>query len=975
MLSHKILVRKDIGAAASYYEDAADDYYAKESGGATAWQGEGAEALGLEGEVDSARFRELLAGKVNNDTSTRSSTRQDSKQRIGIDLTFSAPKSVSIQALIGQDPNIIKAHDLAVTRAIELAEKRAQARIKEKNKTRIEQTGNLVVAKFRHETSRELDPQLHTHAIVLNITQRKDGKWRALKNDEIIKMTKYLGAAYRTELAAELTKLGYELRHGRDGMFELASISREQLEAFSQRSAQIDERLAEKGLFRETASSAQKQAATMASRSRKTEITRDELYQDWKARSAELKLDLLKPSSGKMEADNEDLSKMHSELREKVALRSIRFAVNHLTERQAVVTEERLLDVALKHAMGEASLPDITQQLKSSVESGFLVKERPLYRLADEVSTTAARSKEEWIAFAEEKGLTKAAATQRVNSGIQKGYLTATEARYSTQTALERERRILSIELSGRATKVPILDAIVARHRTESSTLTKGQRAAFELITSTDGLVTGVRGLAGTGKSHMLNFTSKQLESEGFTMRALAPYGSQVKSLRELGLEANTLASFLKAKAKNINEKTIVVLDEAGIVPTRQMEQLLVIVRASGARLVLMGDQAQTKAIEAGKPFVQLMEAGMPIAEMKDIQRQKEPILKRAVELAADGRMTESLEKVTAVLQIKEATPRRERIVADYMERTPEQRKETLVVAGTNEARREINSLVRVATGVAGHGKDFDTLIRRDTTQAERRFSKHYRIGDVIQPERDYRKSGLQRGELYTVQETGPGNQLTVKALEGPTITFSPMTHRKLSVYQPERTEISAGDLIRINRNDASLDVANGDRFKVLAVMENSIFLGNDKRTLLIETDKPLHMEHAYATTIHSSQGLTADRVLVEFESNSPTSAKDTFYVAISRARHESIVYTNDEKKLPAAVSRENVKHSALDMNTAYRDRLFRKFGAEQEKKQDDKYARSSPLAQQIFKPRSGQQEKERTKANTGIEASKEMQE
>src|SRR5690606_23378350 len=168
MLTHKVLTRQDIGDVAAYYGDGADDYYAKE-GEASAWQGNGAAELGLSGEVDDKRFRQLLAGNIGDGQRIlRMSNREGTKDRIGIDLTFSAPKSVSLQALVAGDAEIIKAHDRAVERALALAEARAQARHKIDGKTRIETTGNLVIGKFRHETSRERDPQLHTHAVILN---------------------------------------------------------------------------------------------------------------------------------------------------------------------------------------------------------------------------------------------------------------------------------------------------------------------------------------------------------------------------------------------------------------------------------------------------------------------------------------------------------------------------------------------------------------------------------------------------------------------------------------------------------------------------------------------------------------------------------------------------------------------------------------------------------------------------------------
>jgi hypothetical protein len=259
---------------------------------------------------------------------------------------------------------------------------------------------------------------------------------------------------------------------------------------------------------------------------------------------------------------------------------------------------------------------------------------------------------------------------------------------------------------------------------------------------------------------------------------------------------------------------------------------------------------------------------------------------------------------------------------------TPAERDATLIVSGTNEARREINSGVREAIGTAGKGLEFDTLIRRDTTQAERRFSKNYHVGDVIQPEKTY-QTGLQRGELYHVVDTGPGNRLTVAGKDGQQITFSPATHTKLSVYQPERSELATGDLIRITRNDAALDVANGDRFKVAKVEPGKLTIEGAGRRIELPADRPMHLDLAYATTVHSAQGLTSDRVLIEAQTNSRTTAKDVYYVAISRARQEARIYTNDRSKLPAAIGRDNQKHAALDLE---RERQGRDRGADLQK-------------------------------------------
>lgn len=915
MLTHKVLTRQSISAAASYYSDGADDYYAKE-GEAMEWQGEGAQALGLEGAVDKERFKELLAGEISAGQQIRGPTRKDSAPRIGIDLTFSAPKSVSLQALVAGDVNVIKAHDRAVAKAIELAEQRAQARVKVNGKSMVESTGNLVVAKFRHETSRERDPQLHTHAVVLNMTKRSDGQWRALKNDEVIKTTKYLGAVYRAELANELTKQGYSLRHDRDGMFELAHISRDQLEKFSQRSAQIEDRLARQGLTRATASADEKQAAALLSRAPKVNMERDVLFREWTARAKELQIKFKDREHAGMESPTAYADRAPGAHADTLAAdRAVRYAINHITERQAVMTEGALIDTALKHGMGSTTLDKIEAAVNAQMKAGYLIKADPVYLPAGANPNSAeGKTREVWIQELQRSGMPSSAARERVANAIERNSLVETEPRYTTQTALEREKRILKIERDGRGAVTQIVAPESAQASLAGTNLNAGQRQSAELIATSTNRVVGVQGFAGTGKSHMLDTAKQIVESAGYDVRALAPYGMQVKALRELGVEANTLASFLKAKDKKISERTVLVVDEAGTVPTRQMDQLLKLAEKAGARVVLMGDTAQTKAIEAGRPFHQLQAAGMQTAGMAEIQRQQDPMLKEAVNLAARGKAAESLSKISQLEQISDKHDRREQIAKALIQLTPSERERTLIVAGTNESRREINTHIRKGLGTAGKGIEFDTLIRRDTTQAERRFAKYYRVGDAIQPEKDYPRTGLKQGELYQIKDKGPGNRLLLQNEAGEQFTINPGQHAKLSVYEPERAEITAGDKVRITRNDAALDLANGDRFTVAAVTPGKVTLQGSHRLIELDTTKPLHLDYAHVSTVHSSQGLTADRVIFDADTKSLTTAKDVYYVAISRARLEARIFTDDRSRLPGAISRDNVKHAALDL-------------------------------------------------------------
>ncbi|WP_244539858.1 MobF family relaxase [Pseudomonas aeruginosa] len=391
MLDITTISRQSLGKVVSYYADGADDYYAKD-GGAMQWQGAGAEALGLSGEVEQARFRELLDGRISDSTKLMRTVKEAdgkvvSKERLGYDLTFSAPKGVSLQALVHGDASIIEAHDKAVAAAIREAERLSQARITVNKKTGTENTNNLVVAKFRHETSRALDPDLHTHAFVLNMTQRSDGEWRALKNDGVFNSSMFLGNVYKAELARELEKAGFQLRYERNGTFDLAHFSDEQIREFSSRSQQIEAALAAKGLDRSTASYAEKNQAALATRDKKQGgIDREELRQVWLERSRALGIDYHSREWAGVGADAQGGRERNSAATPQIekpleyrADQVIEFAIKSLTERQAVIGQKELMDTALRHGYGALTIDDVRAGIERRAASGHLIREEPLY--------------------------------------------------------------------------------------------------------------------------------------------------------------------------------------------------------------------------------------------------------------------------------------------------------------------------------------------------------------------------------------------------------------------------------------------------------------------------------------------------------------------------------------------------------------------------------------------------------------------
>lgn len=925
MISLKTVHRSSASKASHYYAEQKDDYYSHD-GTAAQWQGKAGEALGLTGEIRQEDFLRALRGDFGPDVELSRSIRLDAKARAALDMTFSPPKSVSIQALVGKDPTVIEAHDRAVTRALEFVEAElVRARQTVNKVTTQERTGNALIAKFRHETARPTagaysDPQLHTHSLIMNITRRADGTWAAISNDEIFRLKSVTEAVYLAELAKELEKAGYGIRY-EGKRFELAHITRPHIEAYSKRSNDITDELETMGLDRQSASRSQKQTVALKTRKGKTpEITREELQADWSRQEKELGVDF---SAGKRPAGK--TIERAPEATALIADECLKWAIKHHTERESVMDGKEMLRTALRRSIGTGiELKDVKAAVKRSLQKGHLILGTLQYRSAHERKGPG-QTRADWIEQLIQEGMSKKRAQEHVRQAIARGELVPTGARYTTQVAREREKRILQIEREGRNQVQPMLQREQIQAALQGQGLKPGQLAAAELILSTPHRFVGVQGLAGTGKSHMLAKVKEAADTVGYTIKAVASYGKQIEALRELGMEARTVASVLEARQQDrfkLDPNTVLVIDEAAVVPTRIMERLMKMAEADGARVVMLGDTGQTKAIEAGRPFHQLQVEGMATALMGDIVRQKSPELKAAVELAASGQASASLnvlsQKLRAVRTVSDDDLRYDAIATRYAGLSAKDRRETLIVTGTNRSRNALNEATHQALGLGGRGFDFDLLTRRDTTQAERRVAKYYIANDIIQPERDYKMGDLRQGEMYRVVgvDADKPNQLEVEHLATRVrTTFNPARTAKISVYQPVEAELSAGDWVRVTRNNAGLDLVNGARFEVLAVTPASVTLGAGGRRLVLDASTmPLHLDRAYATTSHSAQGLTCDRVLINAESFSRTTQRDVYYVAISRARHEAEIYTNDAGKLAKAVNRQEEKTAALDI-------------------------------------------------------------
>ena len=331
------------GQADRYYDR--DDYYSNDAAAPSQWHGKGARALGLNGLVWPEDFKALVRGELPDGTTLHRGG--SNVRRAGTDFEFSAPKSFSIQALVVGDERLLKAHQQAVAIARQRIEATVATRVTQGGKTTVEFTGKAVIAEFLHTTSRGGDPDLHSHVVALNMTQRQDGQWRSVDNEAMYREQRLMYQIYLSELARAAKALGYEVTTGKHGNPELAHISREQIEQFSSRVREMEAELAAQGLTRETATPQQKRAVTMKTRRTKQKYDRVELERRWRERAAAIGIERSIPTIGGAGQTVKDWPRPDDR---EAAREAIDFALAHLGEREAAFERREVLAVALSES-------------------------------------------------------------------------------------------------------------------------------------------------------------------------------------------------------------------------------------------------------------------------------------------------------------------------------------------------------------------------------------------------------------------------------------------------------------------------------------------------------------------------------------------------------------------------------------------------------------------------------------------------
>jgi len=854
-----------------------------------AWQGRLAEQYGLRGAVGAEEFSRLCQGQhpVTGEQLVRhrgsfqyenaeGKTVTTAAHRAGWDATVSAPKSISLTALVGGDERVREAHRESVRLALNELERYTQARIGGDHPAKT--TGKFIVATFEHDTARPVEgyaaPQLHTHAVIFNMTELENGQARALQPRSLFASQQFATAVYQSELTYRLARLGYELERGRSGAPEIKGHSQEYLDASSPRSRQIRVHLESLGLRSKESA----EIAAHSTRDRKQILSPREVLAAHRKLAAEFG-DQAARVVAEARVRVRRVEQVNPELSALRAQEAVTFSRDRHFEREAVVDERLLMRDALRRGMGETTYGEVHQNFETRLHRGEFL-----------------------------------AAPSTANPSLR--LLTSPET-------VAAERAVIQQMRIGQGQVAPILSARDATALTDQySSLNSHQKTAIEHVLTCRDRVLGIQGAAGAGKTTALDVIRRGAEARAYEVEGFAPTSRAAKQLREAGVSAGTLQAFLTrgSTTHSPTEKHLYLVDESSLTSTHQVNNFMHRLGPQD-RVVLIGDIRQHQAVEAGKPFEQLQDAGMSTAKLEQIVRQKDSDLKAIVEHFARGAVSsgiQALAKQGRITEIGDAAERIRVIARSFVE-DPEN---TLVISPDNASRRQLNDAIRTelqSRGMVGTDNHlFRVLISQQAmTGADRRWAARYNVDDVLRYSRGSKSLGIRAGSYARVLSINLSeNLLTVETKNSRQVTYDPRRLTGVSIYRENEQQFAVGDRLQFSAPDKNLGVANRE----LGTIENisprgHLTISLEKgRKVELDPSQNRHFDHGYAVTSHSAQGLTANRVLINADARAhPDLVNSRFtYVSVSRARSDAQIYTDDRAAMEARLGNEISKSSAL---------------------------------------------------------------
>jgi len=861
-------------------------YFVNEAGyySCGTWWGDGAEALNLSGDVEPKQFEKVLNGySKNNRKLTQSAGKSN---RIAYtDVTMSAPKSISIMAVL--DSRIERAHQRAVDASLNELQSHYSLTRKGKNGVIKEITGSLVVAKFDHYESREMDPQLHTHCVVINATQRGDGKWGALENRPILDDQRLLGMMYQANLTKELHEIGYEMKQStRTGItgnavkgVEIACVSDDLITEYSKRGEQVGKAVEE----------SQGKRKEIEEKYASGEMSK-QAYNKWISKS----YDGNKRKSRK--SKNEELAK---EIRAEIStkLHNNRYLVEH-TKCETPIIKDITAEEILK-----ATITDLEEN------EAVFDRKKILYTALNMSRGSGVTPKEIELEFP--------------------NYVKELHPGFYTTERIEKAA-IESIRIANRGvgqSKLCVNRSVAMQYlHDEEDKGTRFKQSQYDSILSlamSSDRVNILQGDAGAGKTFAVEHLRDMLAIDNIRVRGLAPTGKAAMGLSEVGIESSTLDSFFMQK-KTPEKGEVWVVDESSMIGNLKMEKLLTAAESADAKVILIGDVKQLQAVDAGCAFTEMQNKSFTNrCDMTEGIRQKTAHTKEIVKHAKNK---DSKAVVKAMLRndsIKEFSGDKSRMneaVTDYLFSKKSGQK-TVLLCQTNSSRKEANSLVRdelKKTGMVDSGSFHNCLSDAGISAQKRRDANNYSTGMIVNLNSaiDSIPSGTQ-GEIVNLNLEDPA--VSVRYWDKSEKQYCEQAidliknGEKLQVYKKNNQEYGVGESILFLKNDKKLGVNNGDTGVIESIDESgdiTVRIGKKHVSWNIRSTYN-YFDYGYAMTNYKAQGATFDKSIILTDNSSRTNAEE-FYVGLTRAKYETVAYVDSIKDLETFAGISQNKESVL---------------------------------------------------------------
>jgi conjugative relaxase-like TrwC/TraI family protein len=835
------------------------DYYLNGSENYGRWQGLGAEMLGLtEGSVIAKKDYDRLCENKRPDDGGRLTMRNVGNRRVAYDFTFSVPKDVSVLAYTTGDQRIMDSFHDSCRYTMREVERDACVRDRKHGADADRKSGNLVVAEFRHDTSRPVgahvpDPHLHAHYVVFNASYDPvEKKFKAVQFGELKRDGPYYQEIQINRFAHSMRELGYPITASRNGFYRIEGLPRSLTDNFSKRSAQIEQEIARRGLAK--GSKLAKEVTLKTRQHKRKDLSKADLVREWKSAIAPKDWAAVEKTRAAAKAPLPKEGITHD--------KALQDAVKHCFERKSVVRDTQILQSALKIGRGEVDLDRLKKEL------GHQENRRDLLREGRDVTTPE---------------------------------------------TLQAERRYIEWTIMGRNQHAKLGAALPL-----PSHFNKDQVKAVRAVLASKDTVTGMIGDAGTGKTTIMPEIIRGIEATGGSVHACAPStGAKAVLQDKVTSRADTLQKLLAdPKLQEDVKGKVLIVDEAGFVSSRQMRDLCQLAEKNDNRVILVGDPKQHTSVEAGDAFRAMMKYGhLQVCRLREIQRQKDPVYKEAVRELAQGNVLKSFEHFEArgaVMEIKDHQAMLGKAADDYVQSTAAGKLCLAVTPVWSEIHAfsdVVRDKLKAVHQLSRVEKPLETVRSYSWTEVERQNVRNYGQGDAI----TFHKAAntFARHETVKVIERQKGH-LLVERKSGEKAVFSPVVKSSFDVGYVEKIDVALGEKLLIRANFPESKLINGEIVEVKEHLSDGSMKLKDDRTIPASFKQ---FTYGYANTSHAAQGKTVDRgILMMGEKAIQAGELRQGYVSNSRFSESQAIYTTDLKGANEAMSTEKDRTLALDL-------------------------------------------------------------